>query len=609
MDSIPNELLIEIFDRCPDRLSLLVKVCKVWKTLIESYYKVIKSEPDIACESESLYKLYKSYDNNLTRKDISYAIKFLPKTPFLTSLCIENLSAELILFLTQNGRVDYLNDVMPFTPSPLTVNFAGSYFTFGYIPFFMIFNRFNEITIPWYIDYLRSHFSHFSCDLKTVLKRVEDNFHLNRQWEFIWSGTIQNWLNISEYVSPKLFARLFKNGNTLFFKFETSFTDNFNDLLKLDQKLFCLDILNERRSFLRGFGGKIFCSCITSKSTADDLMVTYQKLNEFFYDIDWCSDLFLKYFNRCCVSGKIELLLILPYFKILPPTSFTFRIKKRYFNVPHLIKTLLCLAEKYKNPEKTYIIEKVILHVATPKDYPFLFRTLMPFYNVNSIINHCDSSKMFCYLMDNYPTEVLSLFNERGKYLFSSLVNYLDLFLKENEDIKEDCFFILFKLVLKLSVGSNFSRLNFKDLGNAKFKPFFELLLNFVEPTTMNTLFKKEKLGPYTSLFYNMENALVIIEDTENLWFRVKNMKDIRFLLKNNIKFPDKSKIIEIDMYSSLTKETLLWMIKNGFQFNEKSLFDYLLEKDYLDLMYLVNVSKKGLLHYYPEFRLLSIKT
>jgi hypothetical protein len=394
----------------------------------------------------------------------------------------------------------------------------------------------------------------------------------------------------------------------MFLKLKKIFSGNFDDLLSLDNKLFHLTDVRERRSLLTSFGNKIFRLCITSETLADDLIMFYEKLCAFFLDVEWCSSsLFVSYFNRCCASSRIDLLKLLPQFKISPPLIAHRRFKKSCFNVPHLIETLITLSERYDEKDKAKIINNIILPVATYQDYAFLFRALIPTCNFNSILEHCFSSRMFRFLMDNYTNEVLSVFNERGKLLYTSLINHIDLFLKENEEIRDDCLYLLFKLVKKVSFGSNhFLRMEFWALKNVKYKPIFELLLRFIDPETQATLFKKDYLASEDYLFSSMENALVIIQNTENLWFYVKRMKDVYFLLQNHIKFPTNSHKIRVTTQSSLTKKALLWLLSNGFQFDEKSLFDYLLENDYFDLMYLVDVSKIGLSHFYPKFRLLS---
>lgn len=611
MEDLPNELLIGIFDHLQERLSILKKVCKTWQLLITSFYIDQPSENWVACESESLHALYFKYENYLTFKDVSRAILNLPKTKFLIELCIANLSVRLVENLVLLGKIEYLDELMQFIPSPPEFRFSSYYYHWNNLPFFVVLNEKNHITIPWYEAHLRR--SDPELTLENIFQKMFDDhgpFRWKPSWQFTWNCTIENCIFISQHFSPSLFLALFLAGHEHMILHSTkqSFTHGMNAISKLEDKLIVANSndLNIKAN-LKCFGRKLFLSCINERSSASEILDKFQKLNDFFENVDWCSSLFFRFLKHCCSSSRYDLISLLPSLAMHPPKDkprFTWKIKKH----PSLTQSLLDLLCHYDEHAKVNIVNNLILTFASKNEIPMIHQTICGVGGCGvGNVDLVSSNQYFGYVFQHSRQTVFDSFkNYQSARLFSNILLYLDEFFESNIKVKNKCLVGIYQ-VIKNNWGFNITYLPFKILSDSKFASFLLLLRNFVDPMTGKQLFARYTISEtHGSVPSNFENALVVVENSDHLWYHATEMLDINVLLKNNVPFPKHRHILKRSFFfCSIKTKALRWLLQNGFRFSNSDLFEYCLIQDCFHLLQFVDVSKVGLSNFYPKHRLL----
>lgn len=610
MEELPNELLLKIFQKLTDRLSLLTKVCKIWKDIIEYFYdtKRIRTLHRVACESESLYTFFKSFGNFLTYSDLaSYNYNAQRQqdypTPLFAKLCKEHFSCQLFLKIVSTESRSLINELIQYVPSPFTSEPSKYIVTWGHSPLFFVWNENVEKVLPWYVSYLEEN---YSTNLDTVLTHVLNVNHLTRykMWNYFWNCSFESLFLIRDFVSVQIFRRLFEKARKcLTPKCHDNFDEGMMKLRKLGQMLLVDE--NDKKHWLKSFARKVFTSNIDKQTNEQTLQRYVHELDAYFGNaVDWKSKLFNEYLCKCASKKRFDLFALVHKFDIQPNKFITSRLRK-FGEDPRFVHALIAILPEFKRKEhKHRIVNDLVIYILNDENISE-FGTLI--FDDPTISFHDFTAPVIHFMYNHLPDRLWAIqIASYGKWMggcsnqgFEEIVQLFSEFFKDHPQLRPGGILCIHNLFFN-NFGKKVYCIPYEVRHESQYQPFLRKLVK----VNQKFQFIKTDCEPEDLIHFNFENALVLLSNQENLWFHVELMNHVQVLLKHHIPFPRNYSTFERSKFDFIKADVLMWLHERGFVFDRDKLTKHLINLDRIDLLHSfdnpnVNMLKK----HYPEFR------
>lgn len=586
MEDLPNELLIEIFKLLTDRLSILSRVCSLWKQLIESFYesKQITTDLSVACETESLYKFFKQFDDNeLTCRhfsDVFSKMKLNQKIdPILFKLCHQHFSIRLFEILVSFPvSLDLIVLIESLIPDPRNFHESKNILTWSHIPLFFLWNKNNHVWLPWYQNYLKQ--KGLTID-DMILMMGEVDF--KSVWRCYWKSSFENWFVIHSHVSHKNFKMLFKEGRRFIFPklTFTNFEDNFIHLQRFSQ-LFC----KHKRFWLKKFGQKVLTCSFYYNITIDVLIEYTNRLNVFFGDdFNWRkSRLFERFVCKCVSLERYDLICETALLDILPHTF----IRSELIGLsdkPAFLENLLELHTRSRSNYRKILFRDLIVHLLNESNvHLWKDRILGKLYKFDFPLPL--TPFLFGWLQTNCPHIIEENIKPARWWsvrfntnLFKQVLpHFSDMFQKQPE-IKENAMFCLHNLIYN-NVCQKYYPIPVVMWYDLNYKQFF---IKLAEINTTLKIFKDD-LDTSDFMNFHFEIGMVLFKNVDSFWFHVKFMHQVETLLKHQIPFPPDHSKFERFKLNHVAPTVLKWLNLHKFSLNTNELIKRIVHLDRFDL-------------------------
>lgn len=582
MESLPPEVLIEIFQYLQDRTKLLSKVSAFWRSVLLLEYKSLSTSRILCTESESLYECFVTDGNALDRYILISSLRRDSEISLFSSclnrLCKENISAELVWHLCNEGRTDVIDEIYKEIPSTIDIKDTDSHWFFFIV--FVLYSKRNDLTVAWYEQKLNSE-SRSISDVISSFCAVATPFTFPPPYVRVYL-TPNHFFTILRFCPVDVFCEFYARTKR-FIKVNTldDFDQSFEQLKQLREMLG----MNMKR-----FKRKLFISSINKTNSLERIIHIFDTLNRQLPDRDhrchWIKNLMTEFILQCWQSERNDVLEHLHYFS-MPVMNLNVHLHKESIishpNQPNFLIALIELVSEFDDQqEKHYFVFNVVLRFTRYDQISWVLDELesnfLPYItDIHFCASHLDGD-IFCYFVDRYFKSFKTTF----------LYGYFKEFLDTHPELKACCLQTICALLNSWN-DKNYETFFVNEIShNDEYIPFIKKWNCFLQDYKLpQAKIRQENLIDHL-FFPNFKNAILLYKDVENLWFCVETCADIRVLLENNIPFPQDFKQNFRTSLLSVSIECIEWLIKHEFGFFFYDLLSKVMSCDRIDLLCLL---------------------